>query len=95
LQWIIRMEYLFQRDPRLKLMLREPRITDAMLKSITAKTLVLAGSEDIIQEKETRHIAAAVPGAELRILEGEGHGSYIIHNTKIAEIISDFCNVKS
>ena len=37
--------------------------------------------------KETEKIAASIPGSKLRILPGEGHGSYIVHNTKIAEII--------
>jgi pimeloyl-ACP methyl ester carboxylesterase len=48
------------------------------------------GSKDVIKEKETRHIAAAVPGAELRILEGEGHGSYIEHQEKIGRILRGF-----
>ena len=82
--------YLFTKDPKMALMLREPWIGDDVLHSIKAKTLVLAGSKDLVTEKETRQIAAGIPGAELRILEGEGHGSYIVHKTKIGEIIRDF-----
>ena len=82
--------YLFTKDPKMVLMLREPWIGDDVLHSIKAKTLVLAGSRDLVTEKETRQIAAGIPGAELRILEGEGHGSYIVHKTKIGEIIRDF-----
>ena len=44
----------------------------------------------MIREKETRRIAAAIPGAELHILPGEGHGSYIAHKEKIARLIMDF-----
>ena len=77
-------------DDRLALMLREPHITDETLGKIRARTLVLAGSRDLILEKETRHIASAVPGARLRILQGEDHGSYIVHSTKIAGLIRDF-----
>ena len=51
---------------------------------------MLAGSKDVIKEEETRHIASVIPGAKLRILEGEGHGSYIVHQTKVGEIIRDF-----
>ena len=45
---------------------------------------------DLIPEKETRHIADTIPGAELQILKGEDHGSYIVHSTKIAGLIRDF-----
>lgn len=82
--------HLVKKDPKIEMMLNEPHIDDELLKKITAKTLVLAGSKDLVTEKETRHIAETVPGAELEILLGEGHGSYIIHKEKIAEIILRF-----
>ena len=87
---LIRVMHLFKKDPKLALMLREPHIGDDILHGISAKTLVLAGSKDLVLEEQTRHIAAMIPGAELRILEGEGHGSYIVHKEKIGEIIRDF-----
>lgn len=87
---LFRLIYLFKKDPKIKLMLTEPHITDDILQSITAETLVLAGSKDIIEEEETRHVAAAIPGAELQILAGEKHGSYIVHKEKIGEIIRDY-----
>ena len=77
-------------DDKLALMLREPRITDETLRSIKAETLVLVGTGDLILPEETRHIAAAIPGARLQFVEGEDHGSYIVHSTKIADIIRDF-----
>ena len=51
---------------------------------------MLAGSKDLIREKETRRIAAAIPGAQLQILEGEDHGSYIIHSETIADLILNY-----
>ena len=90
LRLLIRAMYFFKKDPKLTLMLNEPHIGDDLLKSITARTLVLAGSKDLVSEKQTRHIAEMIPGAELRILKGEGHGSYIVHKDKIGEIIRDF-----
>ncbi len=92
LQWrvLFRLMYVFKRDPLLELMMREPDISDEILSNISARTLVLAGSKDLIVEKETRHIASVIPGAELRILEGENHGSYIIHSERIGEIIRSF-----
>ena len=90
LRLIGRALYLLTKDKKFKLMLDEPDITDEELRSIRASTLVLAGSRDLIPEKESRHIAEAIPGAELSILKGEGHGSYIVHSTKIADLIRDF-----
>ena len=86
----IKLMHFFSKDPKLALMLNEPHISDELLKSIKAKTLVLAGSRDLVTEEETRHIAETVPGAKLKILKGEGHGSYIVHKTKIAEHIKEF-----
>ena len=77
-------------DDKLALMLREPQITDSQLRAIRAETLVLAGSADLILLEETKHIAALIPDAQLQILQGEDHGSYIVHSSKIAEIIRDF-----
>lgn len=78
------------RSDRIGLMLKEPHITDEILGNIKARTLVLAGSKDLVREEVTRHIADAIPHAELRILAGEGHASYIVHNRKIADIILAF-----
>jgi pimeloyl-ACP methyl ester carboxylesterase len=86
----IALENLLRPSPLLQLMLREPDISDEELRRIRAKTLVLAGSGDLIRERETRHIAKTVPGAALRILPGEDHGSYIVHSEKIARILLAF-----
>ena len=90
---LIRGMNLFQNDPKLALMLREPHISDDVLAKIRANTLVLAGSRDVIREDETRHIADMIPGAELSILRGEGHGSYIIHSEKLAKLITEYCRI--
>ena len=90
LRFLIRVMHLFKKDPKLWLMLNEPHISDELLGRIKARTLVLAGSKDLVLESETRHIAESIPGAELRILEGEGHGSYIVHKETIGEIIKGF-----
>ena len=87
---MIRAMALLKKDPKLELMAREPDMDEAELRRIAARTLVLAGSKDLIREKETRRIAAAIPGAQLQILAGEDHGSYIIHSEKIADLILDF-----
>lgn len=91
LRLTLRLMQVLRRDPKIALMLREPHISDETLGKIRARTLVLAGSRDLILEKETRHIAAAIPGAELRILPGEDHGSYIVHQERIGRILLDYC----
>ena len=72
-------------------MLKEPHIPAEDLAAISARTLVAAGSRDIIREKDTRFIASTIPGAKLLILPGEDHGSYIVHSETIAHIILDHC----
>ena len=74
-----------------KLMMTEPDITREQLAAIQIPTLVLAGSEDVIDEADTRFIAESIPGAALRILPGEDHDSYIVGSTKVAELILEFC----
>lgn len=57
---------------QLGLMVNEPHITPAELAAIRARTLVIAGTRDLIREEHTRLIASAIPGAELALIRG-GH----------------------
>ena len=90
LRVVFRIMYAAKKDPKVRLMLQEPDIRDEELAAVSARTLVLAGSKDLVLEKQTKQIAAGIPGAELRILEGEDHGSYIVHNRRIGEIIRNY-----
>ena len=90
LKAFIRVMYLFTRDDKMRLMLEEPQISLETLRSIRARTLVLAGEKDLVSEIQTLTIGANIPFAETRILKGEGHGSYIVHRTKIAALIDEF-----
>lgn len=78
------------KNPLVKMMIEQPHISNKELKQIKARTLVLAGSDDLIQLDHIRHIARMIPDSELKILEGEDHGSYIIHSDKIAKIILNY-----
>ena len=84
---LLQAESLRGKDPLIELMKNEPDISASELSAIRARTLVTAGSRDLIREAETRAIADAIPGAKLMILKGETHGSYIVHSTKIADIL--------
>ena len=83
--------YLFTKDQKIKMMLVEPNISDDELARIECDTTVIAGEKDLIKQDHTEHIAAAINGSKLMILPGEGHGSYIVKKTKIADIILDIC----
>lgn len=79
------------RNPLVKMMLEQPHIANRELKQIKARTLVLAGSDDLIRLDHIRNIARMIPNSKLMILPGEDHSSYIIHNDLIAKIIlNDF-----
>ena len=82
------------RKPLFELMLTEPHITKKQLQSIETPTLVLAGSKDLVLEEDTRFIAATIPNATLKILEGENHANYIVHKTKVADLILEYCGKK-
>ncbi|MDL9978146.1 alpha/beta fold hydrolase [Microbacterium sp. ASV49] len=57
----------------MRLMLDQPGITTEQLAGITAPTLVMAGSKDLIRREHTRLIAKLIPGAQLRIIVDGTH----------------------
>lgn len=87
---LFRLVYLCNRSPLFRLMLTEPDITPEQLGRITCPVLVTGGSRDMISCKHLEQIAGQIPGAQLQILAGEGHGSYIVGSEKIAHIVLDF-----
>ena len=54
----------------LGLMVDEPNVTPDELARIQAKTLVIAGTNDVIRKKHTQLIAESIPGAELMFIRG-------------------------
>lgn len=75
------------RSDKMRIMMREPNITDEILEAIKVPTFVTCGSKDVIKESHSKHIAKAIPDAELKIFEGEGHSGYIMNSRKIADYI--------
>lgn len=55
----------------LGLMVHEPNVSVEELSGIQARTLVIAGTRDMIKEKHTRLIALEIPDSELAILKGD------------------------
>ena len=54
----------------LGLMVNDPNVLPEELMKIQAKTLVIAGTKDMIKDEHTRLIAQSIPNAQLVILEG-------------------------
>lgn len=54
----------------LGLMVNDPNVPSEELVKIQAKTLVIAGTKDMIKDEHTRLIAQSIPDAQLVILEG-------------------------
>lgn len=54
----------------LGLMVNEPNIAPCELSKITAPTLVICGTRDMIKESHTKEIATGIPNAELTIMRG-------------------------
>lgn len=77
-------------DPLVTLMLTEPQIDPASLKSIRIPVLVTAGEHDLILRSETEKIAAALPDAEMVIVPGEDHGSYIVGSPVMGSLLLRF-----
>ena len=91
-RWMLlfRAAYFFTRSKKLKMMLTQPNIGGCELQKINAPTLVLAGQKDVVKEAHTLCIAAQIKNSRLQIIKGENHGSYVIHSSKLFEIIKDF-----
>lgn len=60
-----------QNAEMLGLMVNDPNIEPEELSAITAKTLVMAGTEDLIKREHTELIANSIQGAELVFIEGD------------------------
>ena len=84
---LIKVMYTLTGNQKFGLMLKEPNIPVSDLKKIKVPTTVIAGENDLIKPEHTELIADSIPGAKLLIVPKEDHGSYIIHNIEIADII--------
>ena len=82
-QWPIEIGYWFAKlfankseeaklhEEMLGLMVNDPNVKPEELSMIQAKTLVIAGTKDMVKDEHTRLIANHIPNARLVILEGD------------------------
>lgn len=75
------------RSDKMQIMMREPNITDDILKAITVPTFVTCGSKDVIKQSHTDHIAQTIPNATMKIFEGKSHSNYINRSPIIANYL--------
>jgi pimeloyl-ACP methyl ester carboxylesterase len=72
----------------------EPNFTAADLARITARTLVMAGEDDVIPREHTDAMARAIPGARELIVKGAGHGGPLEHPDAENPAIVDFLRAR-
>lgn len=77
-------------DPLLKLMIEEPNIDICNLKDIDVPTLLVAGEDDIFKEETFTSIVQTMPNAQLLIMKGHDHGSYIVDSDVLFPYVKDF-----
>ena len=75
------------RSDKMNIMMREPDITDEMLRRITIPVYVTVGSRDLIKPEHTDHLVETLPDAKLRVFEGKGHTGYIVRSRLIADYL--------
>lgn len=68
----------------------EPNIDPADLARITAPALIIAGDRDSIRPDHSLLIAASIPGAQLCIVPGAGHGLLAERPELISDVIRGF-----
>lgn len=74
----------------LQLILTEPNIDPKSLKTITAKTLILAGEKDLILAPHTELIGQSIPNAQVLILKGQTHFVPEENPALFAQTVLDF-----
>lgn len=84
---LFKLYYFFTKSPMFRLMLTEPDITAEMLGEIRIPVSIIGGSRDVIKTKHMKWIADNLSDGRFRILNGETHSSYVVHNEKLADII--------
>lgn len=75
-------EYKRSNDSLIKLMLEEPNIDLSSLAAIKTPTLVVRAGDELFKDELYTDICSTMPNAELLIMDGHTHDSYIV-NTDI------------
>ncbi|MFW5417880.1 alpha/beta fold hydrolase [Nocardiopsis sp. CNT-189] len=68
----------------------QPPVTAGNLASIRARTLVMAGDDDIVRPEHTRFLYESIPGAELAVVPGASHVLFLEKPELCARLVLDF-----
>ena len=74
----------------LGLMVNEPNIEPSELSKITAPTLVICGTNDMIKESHIKEIAENIPNAKLSIIKGNhfiANKRYVAFNKEVEDFL--------
>ncbi len=82
--------YFFTRNKLVKMMVKEPNIKVEDLRKITIPVHVLAGEKDLIRYEHSKTISDNIENSTLEIIPNENHGSYVVHNEKLFEILNKY-----
>ena len=82
--------YFFTRSKYIKMMLDEPNIPLEDLQKIIIPVHILVGEKDVVKLEHTKLIANNIKDSTLEIIKKENHGSYIVHNDKLYDIIKKY-----
>ena len=77
-------------DPLFRMMLEQPNIALADVRKVTAPTLIVAAEDDLFRPEMFRELAEAMPGAELLVMRGHDHDSYITHSDALYKDLARF-----
>jgi pimeloyl-ACP methyl ester carboxylesterase len=77
-------------SPLLKMILEEPNIKLEELKGVKTPSLVLAGEKDFFKPETFVNVKNALPNAQLKIMEGHNHESYIVDNDILYPLLLEF-----
>ena len=80
-------------DPRVRMMLTEPDIRAEDLARIECPVHVVAGSRDCVKRSDSEFIASSVKNGNFNLMKRCDHSSYIVHNTRIVDVIFRECKV--
>ncbi|GGC76608.1 alpha/beta fold hydrolase [Enterococcus wangshanyuanii] len=83
-------KYKETQDPLFKLMMEQPNIPLQELRKIEVPTLIIAADDDLCELEIFEQMHQLIEASDLKIMENQDHGSYIIDNDILAESLLDF-----
>jgi pimeloyl-ACP methyl ester carboxylesterase len=87
LRRLMRLGFFFTRSDKLRLMMTQPNITADDLKKILVPTTVYYADKEIVDIADSQAVVENATNAKLVIVPNEDHGSYIMDNAKLYELL--------